>query len=476
MQKSLFRRSLVFGIILLFIGLSVTSSINGHIGKMSNQLPEEAPINFPLNNDYVNAYWKFDECSGNIAYDSSGHDYDGTIYGASWVGGPSGCALDFDGVNDYVDLDNHSVGLGFNKTDDLIFSVWFNSTSIDDGLIYSMSDSLGEQSPEFSIQLCSNGSILFKVWTNQYKPYVYSDDAFNDGLWHHIKIIFFGSTAKPTLQLYVDNEFEAEKTEWLSPFSADDFKKAKIGRRAVNATKHFDGIIDEFKYIKYPSGDQGPEPPIITGPTFGMPGEKLDYTFVTEDPEGDDIWYQINWGDGNETSWIGPYESGEEIIRSHVYSKNGIYEIKARAKDIWDEGHWSYPFLVIIGYRPPDTPTIDGPTSGKGGVEYGYTFTSTDPNGDNVYYYIEWGDNDTEEWIGPYNSDEEITVNHSWSEEGTYMIKAKAEDIYGLESDWGTLEVTMPKSKTIHFNFNLLSWLFERFPNAFPILRYMLGL
>jgi len=56
------------------------------------------------------------------------------------------------------------------------------------------------------------------------------------------------------------------------------------------------------------------------------------------------------------------------------------------------------------------------------------------------------------------------------------MIKAKAEDIYGLESDWGTLEVTMPKSKTIHFNFNLLSRLFERFPNAFPILRYMLGL
>ncbi|UCD13726.1 MAG: PKD domain-containing protein, partial [Thermoplasmatales archaeon] len=33
-----------------------------------------------------------------------------------------------------------------------------------------------------------------------------------------------------------------------------------------------------------------------------------------------------------------------------------------------------------------------------------------------------------------------------------------------------------PKNKSSNFNFNLLEWLFERFPNTFPILRYMLGL
>ncbi len=52
----------------------------------------------------------------------------------------------------------------------------------------------------------------------------------------------------------------------------------------------------------------------------------------------------------------------------------------------------------------------------------------------------------------------------------------KSKDIHGAESDWGTLEVSMPKNKAFDLNFNLLSWLFERFPNAFPILRYMLGL
>jgi len=467
-NNSLFRRILVCGIISLLIGLSVTSSISGYNGKMSNQSTND--------DDYLVAYWEFDEGSGNTAYDSSGHDYDGTIYGATWTTGHSGYALDYDGVNDYVDLDDHSENLGFNKTDDVIFSVYFNTTSTDPGCIYSMSHHWVGQYPEVHIGLNSDGDIKVKVWVGSCGHTTISEDTYNDGSWHHAEIFYNGLTSNPTVDLYVDGDLDISNTEWVCSFSSDEFHKARIGSQSRDAIEYFDGAIDKLKIIKYPSGSQGPEPPIITGPTFGMPGEKLDYTFVTEDPEGDDIWYQINWGDGNETSWIGPYESGEEIIRSHVYSKNGIYEITARAKDFWDEGHWSYPFSVIIGYRPPDTPTIDGPTSGKAGVEYGYTFTSTDPNGDNVYYYIEWGDNDTEEWIGPYNSDEEITVNHSWSEEGTYMIKAKAEDIYGLESDWGTLEVTMPKSKTIHFNFNLLSWLFERFPRMFPILRHLLGL
>jgi len=33
-----------------------------------------------------------------------------------------------------------------------------------------------------------------------------------------------------------------------------------------------------------------------------------------------------------------------------------------------------------------------------------------------------------------------------------------------------------PKNKPFNFNFPLLNWLFDRFPNMFPILRYMLGL
>ena len=92
------------------------------------------------------------------------------------------------------------------------------------------------------------------------------------------------------------------------------------------------------------------------------------------------------------------------------------------------------------------TPTIIGPYSGLAGVEYEYELVTIDPNGNDIYYGIDWGDNSGHEWIGPYPSGEEVTVKHTWNKHGNYIIKTKAKDIYGHESDWGTLEVSMPKN------------------------------
>ncbi len=97
--------------------------------------------------------------------------------------------------------------------------------------------------------------------------------------------------------------------------------------------------------------------------------------------------------------------------------------------------------------QPPNNPTINGPTNGKAGIEYTYTFRATDPNNDQIYYYIDWGDNHHEEWIGPYQSNEEITLNHIWQEKGDYTIKVKVKDTHGEESDWMQLAISMPLIK-----------------------------
>ena len=87
MRNDCCKKGLVIGIIfLLFVGFSITSNIGGYIGITSNQLTKETSVNFPLDREIL-AYWKFDEGSGNIAYDSSGNGYDGAITGASWVSG-----------------------------------------------------------------------------------------------------------------------------------------------------------------------------------------------------------------------------------------------------------------------------------------------------------------------------------------------------------------------------------------------------
>ncbi len=121
--------------------------------------------------------------------------------------------------------------------------------------------------------------------------------------------------------------------------------------------------------------------------------------------------------------------------------------------------------------NPPNAPDITGETNGKKGKSYAYNFITSDPDGDKIYYFIDWDDGTNTSWIGPYYHDEKVTVSHSWGTKGTYTVSAKVKDYYGSESDWSYLEVTMPRSIS---NNMLITKLFELFPNAFCILRYLM--
>ncbi len=93
---------------------------------------------------------------------------------------------------------------------------------------------------------------------------------------------------------------------------------------------------------------------------------------------------------------------------------------------------------------------------------------------ESISYYIDWGDSTNSGWIGPNQSGAQVVVSHTWTKRGTYTIKVKAKDLQNAESGWGTLNIKMPKSHTqnsllfMHF----FEKFFERFPYAFPILRY----
>ncbi len=127
-----------------------------------------------------------------------------------------------------------------------------------------------------------------------------------------------------------------------------------------------------------------------------------------------------------------------------------------------------------LNNSPPTAPVIGGETNGKPNVGYNYTFASTDPDGDNVYYFIEWGDGcPSSGWLGPYPSGQTIIVAHTFPR-GTWTISCQAKDIYNATSDFGTLKVVMPLSLGVPSN-GFLALLFARFPQAFPILRLLLG-
>jgi len=127
---------------------------------------------------------------------------------------------------------------------------------------------------------------------------------------------------------------------------------------------------------------------------------------------------------------------------------------------------------------PPDAPVISGETNGEINVEYEYTFVANDPDDDDLYYWIEWGDGSPAvEWTGSYASGEIVTVSHTFTSEGTYIISAKAKDVFDAEGDWGYLQVTMPvNQQSSQSGFNVYFKFLQRFSQTFPLVRTLLGL
>jgi len=129
-----------------------------------------------------------------------------------------------------------------------------------------------------------------------------------------------------------------------------------------------------------------------------------------------------------------------------------------------------YAALPGVTNNPPEAPSIDGPASGKPKVSLNYILNAVDPDGDDVLYYVDWGDGTNSGWTTPSASGVDVTVSHTWAKKGTYTVKAKAKDTIGAESGWTTLSVSIPRT----YNPFILR-LFDRFPHAFPILRYILA-
>ena len=99
----------------------------------------------------------------------------------------------------------------------------------------------------------------------------------------------------------------------------------------------------------------------------------------------------------------------------------------------------------------PDIPTINGPTNGQQGKEYEYIVSTTDPEEEQVYYKIDWGDGTCSGWIGPSTSGEDVIVKHTWESEATFNIRAKAKDVNGYETHWSEpFAVTMPTSTELN--------------------------
>jgi hypothetical protein len=98
-------------------------------------------------------------------------------------------------------------------------------------------------------------------------------------------------------------------------------------------------------------------PSTPSGPTAGYTGTSYSYSTSTTDPDGDNVCYQFDWGDGSTTT-TSFYSSGSTVYASHTWSSSGTYYVKVRAQDSY--GAWS-------GWSSSLTVTISTSSSGGGG-------------------------------------------------------------------------------------------------------------
>jgi hypothetical protein len=179
--------------------------------------------------------------------------------------------------------------------------------------------------------------------------------------------------------------------------------------------------------------------------------------------------------------WDAVFREGKTVIgaASHDSKEDNLYRINDECM------RWSYYALNLFGdpsvdflnhysNTAPNAPTISGPNSGNTGRELDFILSTYDAEGNDVYYYIDWGDGTFVDWEGPYNSDIDVTFSHTWNIEGSYQIKARARDAYSSESDWTEFDVNIPRPKMIYQSIIFL--MFERFPNIASLINYLLEL
>ncbi|MBN1861468.1 MAG: hypothetical protein JW840_08425 [Candidatus Thermoplasmatota archaeon] len=207
----------------------------------------------------------------------------------------------------------------------------------------------------------------------------------------------------------------------------------------------------------------------------GIPTNKK-LTWSGTDPDGDSLTYDVYFGLMNPPVKVVSNLSTASYTPGTM-NPNTTYYWRIVSRDKFGATTagpvWHFTTAEAPN-NPPNQPVITGKANGKIETDYDYNFTATDPDFNQIFYYIEWGDNTSTGWLGPYDSGYKLTQAHQWAVKGTYAIKAKVKDTHGLESVWATLTVIMPKNAAIN-NYPFLQWLFERFPHAFPLLRQFCG-
>jgi len=330
----LIKKLLIFSIIILFIGMSISPS-TGNISNVlslgeSNNPPYEPSNPNPIGPDATicgNLSWTGGDSDGdNVTYDVFFGDYHGFIEQIAWNQSET-----------WVQLPDI---LDFLKTYYWYVVAWDEHGAYTVGPLWSFTTE--KNLPPYP--------------ASQPDPYNGEPNVPTEG----VILCWVGSDPNECDILRYDLYFddvnlpltkrinEGYENCWEIPFT---LTKYKTYYWRVDTWDSGD-LFTEGPVWSFSTGDCcAPSAPIINGPTQCKVGVEYTYTFNSTYESGYDLRYNVRWGDGSEDI-IGPSPPGVEVEANHTWHNKGTFIINARATDKYGViGPWSILEVTVPRYK-----------------------------------------------------------------------------------------------------------------------------
>jgi hypothetical protein len=198
--------------------------------------------------ELLQGYWMFDEGIGTTALDSSGLGNHGTIIGAIWTAsGKFGAALEFDGTDDYVEINGYKGVLG---TQSRTVTAWVK-TGADRhmDIIFWGNNSMGEQWLFSTTGVGSRSEPTGVLRLNVSSGYIIGSKRVTNDQWHHIDAVLEndGLVDVSDVTLYVDGEPDAITKVVPQAIHTTIGTNVKIGASSDGTSRFFEGSIDNVR-------------------------------------------------------------------------------------------------------------------------------------------------------------------------------------------------------------------------------------
>ena len=218
--------------------------------RIYNRALSAEEVRYHYNRGGPVAHWRFDEGEGQIAFDETGNNNDGTLGASSaagtddpaWVTGKHGSALNFDGVNDYVNCGNDP---SLDITDAITIEAWVKPETVaGEGIL----DKLYNDGTYHGYYLRINTAGKVSGWVGNGASGtsdIEGNSVLSTGQWYHVVYTFDGSNEIA----YLDGVLDKSETPAVSAISPNN-NNVLIGK--TRATEHFfNGTIDDVRIYNY---------------------------------------------------------------------------------------------------------------------------------------------------------------------------------------------------------------------------------